>query len=182
MKFQERDSNAQGVYLHMIGSKLVVVTGRHVVSVETLMLRVGTGGRWSYRHAMTQPLHGESPDETARRLSGVAAGDPGTVVHSTSWRHEPDEGIVLTYAVCPDPEPWLPAVEVPVLEIARGAAPATPSPERVDLAHVVAHAVRHLAFLLAEDPVVARVLRRDPRLAAALGPALPGALAGAARA
>lgn len=155
----------------MTGSKLWVVTGRHVVSVETLMLRVGPDNRWSYRHAMTRPLRGESPDEAARRLSGVAPGDSDTVLHSTSWRYESGGEIVLTYAVCPDPEPWLPAVEVPVLEIARGQAPATPSPERVALANVVAHAVRHLAYLLAEDPVVARALSRHPHVVSALEPA-----------
>ncbi|AQZ64469.1 hypothetical protein BKM31_26100 [[Actinomadura] parvosata subsp. kistnae] len=161
--------------LHMIGSKLSSVTGRHVVSVETLMLRVSTGRRWAYRHAITQPLRGESPDAAARRLAGVAAGDPGVVVHSTSWRHEPDGRIVLTYAICPDPEPWRAAVEVPVLEIARGDAPATPSPERIALANVVAHAVRHLAFLMAEDPVVSGVLARHPLVAAALEPATASA-------
>ncbi len=135
------------------------------------MLRVGTDNRWSYRHAMTRPWPGESPDEAARRLSGVAAADPDTVVHSTSWRYEPDGGIVLTYAVCPDPSPSLPAIEAPVLEIARGEAPATPSPERVALANVVAHAVRHLAFLMAEDPVVARALSRHPLIGPALEPA-----------
>lgn len=155
----------------MSGSKLVTVTGRHVVSVETLMLRVGTDNRWSYRHALTRPRRGESPDQAARRLGGVAAADRDTVVHSTSWRYEPDGRIVLTYAVCPDPSPWLPAIELPELEIARGAAPATPSPERVALANVVAHAVRHLAFLVAEDPVVARALSRHPRIGPALEPA-----------
>ncbi|MGW4794578.1 hypothetical protein ACWEPC_19435, partial [Nonomuraea sp. NPDC004297] len=61
------------------------MTGRHVisVSVETLMLRVGADNRWAYRHALTQPLHGESPDEAARRLAGVEAGDHDTVLHST---------------------------------------------------------------------------------------------------
>lgn len=155
----------------MIGSKLVAVTGRHVVLVETLMLRVGTDNRWSYRHARIRPRRGESPDEAARRLGKVEAQDPGTVVHSTSWRYEPDGRFVLTYAICPDPAPWLPAVEAPVLEIARGEAPATPSPERVALANVVAHAIRHLAFLLAEDPVVSRVLSGHPAIARALEPA-----------
>lgn len=157
--------------LHRYCSKLLAVTGRHVVSVETLMLRVGTDNRWSYRRAMTRPGRGESPDEAARRLSGVTAADPGTVLHSTSWRYEPDGRIVLTYAVCPDPSPWLPAIEVPVLEIARGEAPATPSPDHVALANVVAHAIRHLAFLMAVDPVVARVLSRHPEIGAALEPA-----------
>ncbi|WP_143021981.1 hypothetical protein [Nonomuraea maritima] len=141
-----------------------------VVRVETLMLRVATDGRWSYRHAAAPPMPGETPDGTARRLSGVPAGDPGTVVHSTSWRHEPGGTIVLTYAVCPDPAPWLPATEVPVLDIARGDRPAAPSPEHLALANVVAHAVRHLAFLMAEDPVVSRALAGHPGLARALQP------------
>lgn len=154
----------------MMCSKLPAMT-RYVVSVETLMLRVGADNRWSYRRAMTRPGPGESPDEAARRLAGVAAGESGTVLHSTSWRYEPDGGLVLTYAVCPDPAPWLPAIEVPVLEIARGEAPAAPSPDRVTLANVVAHAVRHLAFLVAEDPVVARALARHPLIGPALEPA-----------
>jgi hypothetical protein len=155
----------------MIGSKLVAMTAGHVVSVETLMLRVDAGGRWSYRTASTIPRPGESPDEAARRLGGISAADPGTVVHSTSWRYEPDGTVVLTYAICPDPEPWLPATEAPVLEIARGSTPAAPSPDRFALVNVVAHAVRHLAFLMAEDPVVAGALARHPHLAAALRPA-----------
>lgn len=146
------------------------MTAGHVVSVETLMLRVDAGGRWSYRTASAIPLPGESPDETARRLGGISAADPATVVHSTSWRYEPGT-VVLTYAICPDPEPWLPATEAPVLEIARGPAPAAPSPAGFSLVNVVAHAVRHLAFLMAEDPVVARALARHPHLAAALQPA-----------
>ncbi|QYC42589.1 hypothetical protein Nocox_24930 [Nonomuraea coxensis DSM 45129] len=144
------------------------MTAGHVVSVETLMLRVGTDNRWSYRHATTSPRAGETPDEAARRLAGVRGDDPGVVLHSTSWRYEPDGRVVLTYAVCPDPAPWLPAEHAPDLEIARGAGPATPSPDHVTLANVVAHAVRHLAFLVAEDPVVARALARHPRLGAAL--------------
>lgn len=141
-----------------------------MVSVETLMLRVSTDNRWSYRQSMTEPRRGESPDAAARRLSGVTATDPDTVLHSTSWRYEPDGRIVLTYTVCPDPSPWLPAIEVPVLELARGEAPATPSPDRIATANVVAHAVRHLAFLMAEDPVVARALSRHPLIGPALEP------------
>ncbi|MEV0198869.1 hypothetical protein [Nonomuraea sp. NPDC050691] len=153
------------------------MTGRHVVSVETLMLRADAGGRWAYRRVSTVPAPGETPDEAARRVSGVAAGDRGTVVHSTSWRYLPKGEVVLTYAVCPDPAPWLPATMLagpPELEIARGAAPATPAPERVEVEHVAAHAVRHLAFLMDGDPVVRAALLPYPEIAAALtsGPGL----------
>jgi hypothetical protein len=134
------------------------------------MLRVGTDDRWLCRRALTRPGPGESPDEAARRLSGIRADDPHTILHSTSWRHEPDGQIVLTYAVCPDPSPWLSAARVPVLEIVRGTSPATPSPERVAVANVIAHAIRHLSFLMAEDPVVSRALAAHPEIAAALAP------------
>ncbi len=137
------------------------------------MLRAGDG--WSYRRVVVSPGPGESPDEAARRAAGVEAGARDVVVHSTSWRHLPGE-IVLTYAVCPDPEPWLPAAGLPAPEVARGAAPATPSPERVEVAQVAAHAIRHLAFLMAEDPVVREALARHPQVAIALSPsgATPG--------
>ncbi|WP_162795052.1 hypothetical protein [Nonomuraea lactucae] len=144
------------------------MTGRHVVSVETLMLRTTTDSRWAYRRAVAVPERAESPDDAARRLAGVEAGDPGTVVHSTSWRYLPQGEVVLTYAVCPDPAPWLPAVELPALEIARGPAPAVPAPERVEVAQVAAHAVRHLAFLMGGDPVVREALVGHPEIAAAL--------------
>ncbi|MEU8248396.1 hypothetical protein [Nonomuraea sp. NPDC048916] len=142
-----------------------------MVSVETLMLRASTDSRWAYRRAVTVPGPGESPDEAARRVSGVTAGRSGIVVHSTSWRYLPEGEVVLTYAVCPDPAPWLPAVELPGLEIARGPAPASPTPERIEPAHVAAHAVRHLAYLVARDPVVREALVRHPELVAALAPA-----------
>jgi hypothetical protein len=155
------------MFLHMGGIKLLAVTGRHVISVETLMLRAGEGDGWSYRRVVVVPEPDESPDEAARRAAGIAATAADTVVHSTSWRHLPGE-IVLTYAVCPDPEPWLPATGLPSPEVARGSAPATPSPERVEVAHVAAHAIGHLEFLVARDPVVREALGRHPEVAIAL--------------
>jgi hypothetical protein len=142
-----------------------------VVSVETLMLRAATDSKWAYRRATTLPDPEETPDQAARRLCGVSPDAASTVVHSTSWRYRAGGEVVLTYAVCPDPEPWLPAVELGSLEIASGAAPATPAPERIELANVVAHAVRHLAFLMAEDAVVREALARHPEIATALDPA-----------
>ncbi|WP_144070092.1 hypothetical protein [Nonomuraea indica] len=159
------------------------MTGTLLVSVETLMLRADADGRWAYRRAVTVPGSGESPDAAARRAAGVRADDPGTVVHSSSWRYLPEGEVVLTYAVCPDPEPWRPATELPVLEIARGPAPAAPAPERAETAHVAAHAVRHLAFLMAGDPVVREALSRHPGIAAALTrqPGVTAAPVGGAR-
>ncbi|MBN6056538.1 hypothetical protein JYK22_31715, partial [Nonomuraea sp. RK-328] len=138
------------------------------VVVETLMLRAGLDGRWSYRRLVAAPQPGESPDEAARRLGGLSADEPATVVHSTSWRHLPEGQVVLTYAVCPDPAPHLPADELGALDIVHGAGPAAPSPERIAVANVASHAVRHLAFLTVTDAVVRRALREHPPIASAL--------------
>ncbi|MDR8407428.1 hypothetical protein MTP10_01580 [Nonomuraea sp. 3-1Str] len=132
------------------------------------MFRAGVDGRWLYRRLAAVPGPGESPDEVARRISGTSADDPATVVHSTSWRHRPEGQVVLTYAVCPDPAPHLPAEELPTLDIARGKAPATPTPEQIDVVNVAGHAVRHLAFLMATDAVVCRALSRHPSIASAM--------------
>ncbi|GAA0975206.1 hypothetical protein GCM10009555_032670 [Acrocarpospora macrocephala] len=137
------------------------------VSVEVLPLRVDAAGTWRYRRLLT-PLGGESPDQAARRGAGVRAGDASTVVHSTSWRYRPQGQIVLTYAICPDPDPHLPATELETIRLARGATPSSPTPEHVHLENVVAHALRHLAYLLEHDPVVGAALSGDIAVARAL--------------
>ncbi|MGV9385066.1 hypothetical protein ACWDRB_55325 [Nonomuraea sp. NPDC003707] len=138
------------------------------VSVETLLFQVAVDGRWLYRRIAAAPDRSESPDEVARRISELSADDPFTVVHSTSWRHRPEGQVVLTYAVCPDPAPHLPAEELPALDIAQGSAPAAPTPERIDVINVASHAIRHLAFLMVTDTVVRRALLHHPPIAIAL--------------
>jgi hypothetical protein len=137
------------------------------VSVEVLPLRVDAAGVWRYRRLVTG-LAGGSPDQAARRSAGVHAGDASTVVHSTSWRYRPQGQIVLTYVVCPDPQPYLPATELESMRLALGGSPATPAPEHIRLENVVAHALRHLAYLLEHDQVVASALAGDPAVIRAL--------------
>ncbi|MFI6483445.1 hypothetical protein ACIBH1_36335 [Nonomuraea sp. NPDC050663] len=140
-----------------------------MVSVEVLMLLADHEGVWSYRRVTGAPAPGEGPDAAARRISGVRADDPACVVHSTSWRHLPeDDEIVLTYAVCPDPDPEAARIVLDDPVIARGQAPARPSPALIEESHVVAHAIQHLAFLRATDPVVQGALEQWPAIAMAL--------------
>ncbi len=138
------------------------------VVVEALALRADAHGRWSYRHLLTVPAPGESPDQAARRLAGISADSTHTGVHSTSWRYQPEGQIVLTYAVCPDPRPHLPAIPLADLRVARGGGPADPTPDRLRPEHVTAHAVTHLALLLSTDPAVHDALVAAPHVAAAL--------------
>ncbi|GGL21621.1 hypothetical protein Sme01_40470 [Sphaerisporangium melleum] len=145
-----------------------VVTSTTTVTVEILALRVDASGCWAYRRMVTTPLPGESPDQAARRMSGVTADERNMIVHSTSWRYEPSGEVVLTYALCPDPWTHLPATPLPYLRVARGGAPATPTPDDMTMANVVAHGIRHLAFLKVTDPVVRATLELEPAIAAGL--------------
>ena len=82
------------------------------------------------------------------------------VVHSTSWRHE-EARIVLTYVAAITPPRSLPPdslVELPVhrAELARGEA--TAAPESIAVGAVIEHAMRHLAWLVRDDPAVGQAL------------------------
>lgn len=82
------------------------------------------------------------------------------VVHSTSWRHE--EGrVILTYIAVVRAPGRLPPdslAEHPVAraELARGEAMAAPKAIGVDA--VIEHALRHLSWLVKDDPAVMQAL------------------------
>jgi hypothetical protein len=82
------------------------------------------------------------------------------VVHSTSWRYE--EGrVVLTYVVVVEPPVSLPpgsleASEIERAELARGKALAPP--DSIGVAAVLEHALRHLSWLVRDDPAIAAAL------------------------
>jgi len=82
------------------------------------------------------------------------------VVHSTSWRHE--EGrIILTYVAVVSPPSSLPPdslASLPVrrVELARGEAMSAPKSIGVDA--VLEHALRHLSWLVRDDPAVMKAL------------------------
>jgi hypothetical protein len=82
------------------------------------------------------------------------------VVHSTSWRHE--EGrVVLTYVAVVETPSSLPADALtgrPVArtDLARGDATAPPTGIGVD--QVIEHALRHLSWLVRDDPAIAAAL------------------------
>jgi hypothetical protein len=92
------------------------------------------------------------PDTNVREFADARLGEPDAlrVVHSTSWRYERGR-IVLTYLVYSDRL-------APPGRSRRARVDALPSPEEPardardrDRA-VASHALRHLAFLVAEDP------------------------------
>lgn len=82
------------------------------------------------------------------------------VVHSTSWRLEQGR-VILTYAAVVEDPADLPSgslIRLPVqrAELARG--DATSAPKTISVAAVLEHALRHLSWLVRDDPGVAKAL------------------------
>jgi hypothetical protein len=115
-----------------------------------------------------RPIHAPSlqvgwpPDRTAEAVLGAVLARYGlatTALHSTSWRQDGDH-VVLTYLAVVDPpataNPNLVAERVDRAELARGAA--TSAPGVIHVEQVVEHALRHLAWLVADDPAIGTAL------------------------
>lgn len=99
---------------------------------------------------------GGDPMAVTARLLRTNIGEP-MVVHSTSWRTARG-GVVLTFVAVVDPAvvPALPRVPIGRAELARGGA--TSAPGHIDAATVIEHGLRHLSWLIRDDPVVGRAL------------------------
>jgi len=120
--------------------------------VEVLLLSADRD-RLAFR-ARTAGQGGAAPDVVARRLAGIPAGADAHVLHSTSWRFDGSR-IVLTYVALPDPMRQAPGRRHVAPDLARGLDTTNPTPVRLSLDEVAAHACRHLAFLRATDAAVA---------------------------
>lgn len=90
--------------------------------------------------------------EMARRNLGEAL-----LVHSTSWRRD-RAAVILTFAcvVPPAAVSGFASAAIRRADLARGGA--TAAAERIGWEQVVEHALRHLAWLAEDDPVVAGAL------------------------
>lgn len=88
------------------------------------------------------------------------------IVHSTSWRFEPHQTIVLTYFVYSD-MPMFSKNSGKLLSLhdatfSVGADPAKPRPARIDEEHVVTHGIRHISHLVkAGSQNILRILTPD---------------------
>lgn len=152
-----------------------------LVEVLGLSYQGGESGRGlRYRRAAEFLGTDQSPDQAAAALGGVKPGR-SVVCHSTSWRWEAagagtqhtEAGrggpfIVLTYAVVPDLEPGAEACPVPRVGVLCSGRVEEPTPEGLHEHHVVAHAVRHLAYLAAHDPGIGAASGRYPEVWAAV--------------
>lgn len=114
------------------------------------------------------------PDDDAARAIGLHASalDGVAVLHSTSWRLDPDSGdLVLTYVCCPDPDMLCDGCELIVARPPE-ASPCDPSrPSATDLSAcaVLHHGICHLAWLADNTPhVVSAAQAARPDLWAAI--------------
>jgi hypothetical protein len=132
-------------------------------TLELLIVALDDGGITSFRpiHAPSLQL-GWRPGTAADAVLATALGRYGLrarVLHSTSWRHD-GEHVVLTYLGVVDrpaePNENLATEPVARVDLARG--DTTAAPEAIATAQVLEHALRHLAWLLADDPAVAAAL------------------------
>lgn len=138
----------------------------HEVQVEVMLLSISTDDQLSWRVIYGDLPAGCRPDARARELAGLGTRVPtATVVHSTSWRPTPG-GLILTYAVAPDPGPEGATVSaVPAdARILCAEDAAAPTPAALTLEHVLAHALRHLSLVARTTPAVMAAADAHPRL------------------
>jgi hypothetical protein len=153
-------------------------------SLEVMFVCLREDGAHHLRpiHAATLRV-GWGPDRDPAQIVLGAAGRYGLtplLVHSTSWRHQQGR-LILTYvAVVASPESsseYLVDEPVARADLARGDALGPPTD--IDVAQVVEHAFRHLAWLVHDDAVVGEALsdwvafldRYEPEPFRAFGPA-----------
>lgn len=124
-------------------------------SVAVEVFTVGLAGESSdavwYRRDEGPLTGGADPTDLAREL-----GDLGTtrivLIHSTSWRWEPDGRIVLTYLAWAADGHLRDGVRpLPQLSPPGPTDPLHPRPPEIRELDPLAHGLRHLAFLLATD-------------------------------
>jgi hypothetical protein len=144
--------------------------------LELLIVARAGEGLLAFRPVHAPSLQiGWGPGRTAEEVLTAALARYGltpTILHSTSWRRAGDQ-VVLTYLAvveAPDPvSPNLTAEPVTRSDLARGAA--TAAPAAIGVGQVLEHALRHLAWLLADDAAVAAGLPGWPELLAGYLPA-----------
>jgi hypothetical protein len=113
----------------------------------------GPDGPQAWRLQMGQTEH---PVEVVDRIVRDVVGPP-TLVHSTSWRR--DHGaVILSFVVVIPPELVGSMASVPIGRVELARSEATVAPRDIAVEAVVEHGLRHLAWLVEDDPMVADLL------------------------
>jgi hypothetical protein len=98
----------------------------------------------------------EHPVEVVSRIVRDVIGDP-MLVHSTSWRREYD-AVILSFVVLIDAALVGSMQTSPIHRAELARSEATAAPRSIANSQVVEHGLRHLAWLVQDDPVVAAEL------------------------
>jgi hypothetical protein len=94
----------------------------------------------------------EHPVEVVRRIVRDVVGEP-RLVHSTSWRRDRD-AVILSFVVVIDAADVGPMDSRPIVRAELARSDAAAAPREIATDQVVEHALRHLAWLAVDDPVV----------------------------
>lgn len=94
----------------------------------------------------------EHPVEVVDRIVTGLVGPP-LVVHSTSWRRDAS-AVILSFLVAVRPGQAAAMASAPIRRADLARSEATRAPERIGHEQVLEHGLRHLAWLLQDDPAV----------------------------
>ncbi len=128
-------------------------------AIEILPVAMRDGGIWYFapEHADSFVVGwpaGEKPEVVAARAVEQLQMKP-LILHSTSWRHAGTE-VVLTYLCVVEPTATTPkswrTAPMARAELARGDVIAPP--QNIGVIQVQEHALRHIAWLTKDDPVI----------------------------
>jgi hypothetical protein len=118
------------------------------VEVFTVALAGEDHGGLVFTRSEGRLVGGINPDQRARELAAEATGEL-RLIHSTSWRWEPDGRIVLTYLAWAGDGGLAPGARpLPSLAPPGPTDPLHPRPAEIGELDPLAHGLRHLAFLL----------------------------------
>jgi hypothetical protein len=107
----------------------------------------------------------EHPVETVARIVRSTIGEP-ILVHSTSWRRD-GQAVVLTFVVAIESNLVGTMETAPIGRADLARSDATAAPRVIGYEQVLEHGLRHLAWLAADDPVVATELSPSWKIALA---------------
>jgi hypothetical protein len=127
--------------------------------LEIFIVTLATGDAIRYaKKRLEITTVNRDPDDLVHELIKGTSGAPPLVrqdrciVHSTSWRYEGKEGIVLTYLVYSDEvnfqeeeTKWL---RIKDMRIVQSKNPSKPRPQSLQEGDILLHGIRHLSFLI----------------------------------
>jgi len=103
----------------------------------------------------------DHPVAVVDRIVRDVVGAP-LLVHSTSWRRDRD-AVILSFVVVIEPEVVGSMTSAPIGRADLARSEATAAPRQIAYEQVMEHGIRHLAWLVADDPVVAGELSGEWR-------------------